>query len=308
MKLKFDALFDFFSTHRLSICHINVNFPESQLTNKFQELYAYLLDASKKEGIDLAVKTSSELSSCLGEPFGELPDFVIFWDKDYYLAKNLEGAGLRLFNSAEGIRVCDDKILTALSLQGKVPMPKTVFAPKTFDGVGYTDLSFLRTAVEKVGFPMVVKEAFGSFGKQVYLAGSREELYSIVAGMGAKPFLMQEFISSSKGRDLRINVVGGKVLCAMLRENENDFRSNISGGGTGRAYTPTKEQEMVALRACEALGLDFAGVDVLFGKDGQPLLCEVNSNPHFKSTLDYTGVDVALEIIRYIKGALCAVG
>ena len=64
----------------------------------------------------------------------------------------------------------------------------------------------------------------------------------------------------------------------------------------------------MALLACEALGLDFAGVDVLFGEDGKPLVCEVNSNPHFKSTLDYTGVDVALEIVRCIKGALCEVG
>ena len=187
-------------------------------------------------------------------------------------------------------------------------MPKTVIAPKTFDGVGYTDLSFLRVAEEKLGFPMVVKEAFGSFGQQVYLAEDSVQLREIVEKIGAKPFLMQEFISSSRGRDLRINVVGGKVVGVMYRENLEDFRSNISGGGTGRAYSPTKAQEEMALTACRALGLDFAGVDVLFGQDGEPILCEVNSNPHFKSSLQYTGVDVALEIIRYIKGALCAVG
>lgn len=277
-------------------------------TNKFLELYEYLLRAAKAEGVGLALKTSAELCSCIDEPFFDKPDFVIFWDKDYPLAMRLQGAGVRLFNSAEGVRVCDDKILTALALQGKVAMPKTVIAPKTFDGVGYTDLSFLMAAEEKLGFPMVVKEAFGSFGQQVYLAEDGGQLRSIVRKIGAKPFLMQEFIASSRGRDLRINVVGDKVVGVMLRENSADFRSNISGGGTGKAYTPTKAQEEIALNACRALGLDFAGVDVLFGKDGEPILCEVNSNPHFKSSLEYTGVDVALEIIRYIKGALCAVG
>ncbi len=277
-------------------------------TNKFLGLYEYLLAAAKSEGIELILKTSAELCNCLDEPLQEKPDFAIFWDKDYPLARRLQGAGVRLFNNAEGIRLCDDKILTALTLQGKVAMPKTVIAPKTFDGVGYTDLAFLRVAEEKLGFPMVVKEAFGSFGQQVYLAQDGVQLRSIVEKIGAKPFLMQEFILSSKGRDLRINVVGGKVVGAMLRENSGDFRSNISGGGTGKSYSPTKAQAEMALRACEALGLDFAGVDVLFGENGEPLLCEVNSNPHFKSSLEYTGVDVALEIIRYIKGALCAVG
>jgi RimK family alpha-L-glutamate ligase len=187
-------------------------------------------------------------------------------------------------------------------------MPRTIIAPKTFDGVGYTDYSFLTVAGEKLGFPMVVKEAFGSFGKQVYLAENATQLREIVEGLGAKPFLMQEFIASSRGRDLRINVVGGKVVGVMLRENERDFRSNISGGGRGKSYSPTKEQVDIALQACEALGLDFAGVDVLFGEGGEPLVCEVNSNPHFKSSLKYAGVDVAREIIRYVKGAVCAVG
>ena len=277
-------------------------------TNKFLELYEYLVQAANAEGVELTLKTSAELCLPLDEPIGEMLDFVIFWDKDYPLAKHLEGAGMRLFNNAEGIRLCDDKILTALALEGKAAMPKTIIAPKTFDGVGYTDLSFLRIAEEKLGFPMVVKEAFGSFGKQVYLAENAVQLRAIVDSLGAKSFLMQEFIASSRGRDLRINVVGGKVIGAMLRENDGDFRSNISGGGTGKAYAPTKEQEEIALTACRALGLDFAGVDVLFGKDGEPLVCEVNSNPHFKSSLEYAGVDVAREILRYIKGELCAVG
>ena len=58
------------------------------------------------------------------------------------------------------------------------------------------------------------------------------------------------------------------------------------------------------MRACRALGLDFAGVDVLFGEDGAPVVCEVNSNPHFKTTLDCTGVDLAAEIVAHIVRTL----
>ncbi len=275
-------------------------------SNKFSELYAYLKNAAAGEGIELSVKTSTELFSALDEELfgGEKPDFVLFWDKDYTLAKRLEQAGIALFNSAEAVRICDDKALTAVALQGKVRMPKTMIAPKTFEGIGYNDGDFLEAAIEALGFPMVVKEACGSFGKQVYLVNSEAELKDLVSGFGYKPFLLQEFVATSKGRDVRVNVVGDRVFCAILRENADDFRSNITGGGKGTAYAPTKAQEQLAVAACRAIGLDFAGVDILFGKDGEAVLCEVNSNPHFKSTFDCTGKDMSVAILRYVKEKL----
>ena len=110
---------------------------------------------------------------------------------------------------------------------------------------------------------------------------------------------MQEFIAESCGRDVRVNVVGGKVVSAMERYNDADFRSNISNGGSMRNASLSPEAETVAIRAAELIGLDFAGVDVLYGNDG-PIICEVNSNPHFKSSLECTGVDMSEEIMAYI--------
>ena len=272
-------------------------------SDKFSQLYAYLQAAASLEGIRLECLSSHQLYALdEGELFrGGKPDFVLFWDKDYPLAKRLEQLGLRLFNTADAMRACDDKMLTALALHGKAATPKTLFAPKTFEGVGYTDLSFLDEAERQLSYPMVVKEAFGSFGRQVYLVRSRKELERTVLALDYKPFLLQEFIAESAGRDVRINVVGGKVFCAILRENAGDFRSNITGGGKGVAYEPTPAEAEIALAACRALGLDYGGVDVLFGKDG-PLVCEVNSNPHFKSTYDCTGLDMSVAIMRYVKG------
>ena len=275
-------------------------------SNKFSQLYDFLQSAATGEGIELSVKTSTELFSALDEGICgvEKPDFALFWDKDYVLAKRLEQEGIALFNNAEAVRICDDKSLTAVALRGKARMPKTLIAPKTFEGVGYGNGEWLRGAIESLGFPMVVKEACGSFGKQVYLVESEEELFQLVENMGYKPFLLQEFIAGSRGRDLRINVVGGQVFCAILRENTEDFRSNITGGGVGKAYEPSAAQAELALTACREIGLDFAGVDVLFGDGGEPVLCEVNSNPHFKSTFDCTGKDMSVAILRYIKEKL----
>jgi len=90
------------------------------------------------------------------------------------------------------------------------------------------------------------------------------------------------------------------IACMKRRGADGEFRSNIGNGGSGEAVTLTKEQEAVALAAASAVGADFAGVDLLLGKDG-PLVCEVNSNPHFTGTLRYLGVNLADHIFADIK-------
>lgn len=265
---------------------------------KYSELYAYLLTAARKQSINLVLMRNDDLVGTMPA----LPDFVLFWDKDVALARRLERAGVPVFNSARAIEICDNKILTAEALEGKVATPKTVIAPKTFEGVGYTDLEFLKKVGGMLSYPMVIKEAYGSFGKQVYLAENYKKAVCVVGKIGHKDFLMQEFIARSSGKDIRVNVVGGKVVAAMLRCNDGDFRSNITGGGKAQSITLTAAQEKTAIAACEAVGADFAGVDILLGEI--PLVCEVNSNPHFKSTYECTGVDMSEYILRHIAERL----
>ena len=270
-------------------------------SGKFHELYGFLSRAAEKRGISLSVKTNDSLTAPVGARITdtERPDFVLFWDKDTSLARRLEAEGVRLFNSARAIEICDSKALTAEALSGKVAMPKTVIAPKTFEGLGYNKCDFVEKSAEILGLPMIIKESYGSFGAQVYLAKNLDEAKKIVHALGHKDFVMQEFIAESCGRDVRVNVVGDKVVSAMERYNDNDFRSNITNGGKMRKAALTPEIEAAAIRAAELIGLDFAGVDVLFGKDG-PIVCEVNSNPHFKSSLECTGVDMSECIMDYI--------
>lgn len=273
-------------------------------TEKFTELYDAFCAAAEKQGIELCLKTGAELLPQidgivrLDEP---LPDFGLFWDKDIRLAMALEAAGLRLFNSSRAILTCDDKSLTHLALAGSVPMPQTICAPMTYPGVGYHDLCFVRKAAQKLGLPMVVKECFGSFGAQVHLVHTVNEAEQLAERLAGRPFLMQAYVQSSAGRDVRLQVVGERVVAAMLRYNATgDFRANITAGGNMKPYTPTETQCALAVKVCRKLGLDFAGVDFLFGTDGEPILCEVNSNAHFKNLYDCTGVNTAEAVLMHI--------
>ena len=277
-------------------------------SSKFDEIYAMLKASAESEGIRLDVRKSGDLPHSVNALKNEVKgvDFAFFWDKDVILARQLEAAGLRLFNSAAAVEKCDNKALTATVLEAAgVATPETYCSPLTFEGTGYNDRKFLDLAAERLGFPLVLKENFGSFGEQVYLVASRAELDATVDGLGSKGFVLQKFIESSRGRDLRVNVVGGKAVATAIRYSATgDFRSNVTAGGRILPYEPDEKQKAAAVAAAKALGLDFAGVDVLFGPDGQPLVCEVNSNPHFKSTLEATGRDISRDIVRHVKKRL----
>ena len=253
---------------------------------KFETLHKHLINSAKNLGITLKLKNNSELMLSREEA-----DFVLFWDKDVNLARLLENRGLPVFNSAKSIALCDDKAKTFLALDGVVEQPKTIIAPLSFYGADYTE--FIEGAAEILGLPLVYKECFGSFGEQVYLCRTVEEIRSRING---KPFILQEFVKDSFGEDIRIEIVDGKCAAAMKRKNENDFRSNITNGGSAEPYEPTEKEISLAVKACEALGLTFGGVDILKGG----LVCEVNSNAHIINLMNCTGTDVAPLIFESI--------
>lgn len=274
-------------------------------SEKFNEIYSWLVEAAAKQNCNLRILPNDQLNSIIPISTHQIdwkqkPDFVLFWDKDVKLARIMEAEGFRLFNSADAIEACDDKSLTYIKLKNTdIKMPKTYMAPMTFDRV-YSDLTFLLQVEQTLGYPMIIKENKGSFGAQVYKADDAEKAVEIVSNLKPSDFIMQEYIESSKGRDVRIHVVGDRVVTAMKRTNENDFRANVTNGGTMSQCETTKEQEEMAIKACQTLGLDFGGVDIMFGENDEPILCEVNSNAHFKNIYDCTGVNVADYIIEYI--------
>ncbi len=273
-------------------------------TDKFSELYDWLIKAAGRLGSELKLLTNDRF--LIRTDTGRLhyreerPDYVIFWDKDIRLARAMEADGLRLYNCADAIEACDDKSLTASLLAGCVKMPATYTLPFTYEHLGYNNMDFIDNLESVLDYPFIIKECFGSFGAQVYLAHSRDEAINILKDTHGHPCIAQEYIGSGKGRDIRINVVGDRCVASMLRYNDDDFRANITAGGHMKEYTPYDAQCEMALKVCRKLKLDYAGVDILFGKDQEPILCEVNSNAHFKSIYDCTGINVADKIIEHI--------
>ena len=240
-------------------------------------------------------------NGAVASDISEKYDFCVYLDKDKYMSEMLEKTGLRLFNRHGAIRDCDDKMQTYLALQGVgIPMPKTLSGLLCYNAEERVKEQTAIRVEELLSYPIVVKECFGSLGKGVYMANDRKELLSLMEKLKCRPHLFQEAVTQSLGRDIRVIVVGGKVIASMERKSERDFRSNIELGGVGTPYAPSEEMILLCQKTATRLGLDYCGIDILLGENGQPLLCEVNSNAFFGGLESVTGVNVAGAYAKHI--------
>ena len=221
-------------------------------------------------------------------------DFAVYLDKDKYLSNLLEKCGLRLFNTHKAVRLCDDKAETYIALSGQgVKFPKTLFGALCYNADLKVNKDTPSIIEKELGYPVIIKESYGSMGKGVYLANNKMELLSIMETVKLKPHLFQQYLPFKKGVDVRVIVIGGKTVASMERRNDNDFRSNVARGGQGNIITLPDSFKETAESCAKILGLDYCGVDLLYSEDGAPYVCEVNSNAFFSGIEKTTGVNVA---------------
>lgn len=227
-------------------------------------------------------------------------DFCVYLDKDKYVSGALEKCGLRLFNRHSAIRVCDDKMETHLALAGNgVPMPKTVAGLLCYDQDTIIKDDSVDFIIEELGLPVIVKESYGSLGKGVYKADNKKELLSLCEKLKLTPHIFQQFVKESAGRDVRVIVIGGKAVCAMMRKSDGDFRSNLELGATATPYEIDDKLRDICELTAKLLNLDYCGIDVLLSKSGY-MVCEVNSNAFFGGIERVTGVNIARIYAEYM--------
>jgi tetrahydromethanopterin:alpha-L-glutamate ligase len=104
------------------------------------------------------------------------------------------------------------------------------------------------------------------------------------------------------GRDVRVFVVGGRGRAAMERyAPPGEWRTNVSTGARVEAVPLGAKLAAVAEAAAEAIGLDYAGIDLAVGPEG-PTVIEVNGNPSWQGILEATGLDMAEAIAEHVLG------
>lgn len=230
-------------------------------------------------------------------------DFIIYCDKDIYLARLLERSGYRLFNKPDFIKMCDDKMLTNIMCANEgIKMPKTIAGPLFYSPVlKEENLRFLKGLGEELGFPLVMKKVYGSLGTGVFLVNNATELASLYSEYCRQPLQFQEYISSSFGKSVRVLIIDGKVVGAFERYNTEDFRSNFGSTATSKEFKLDEKFLEASLKIKDLFNIEYAGLDFLFGEDGEPVLCEINSNAFFEEFEKITKVNVAKLFMEMVK-------
>jgi len=284
----------------------------NRLTMEMYERERFI-EESAKYGIDFNLVFADEIDIIVSrddrKSIRYLNDIVSL--PDVVLARTGSGTGyfnlsvLRQFerlnvptlpNSAS-IEASKDKMYANQILaQAGLPIPKTML----------TRFPCKAELVEKVvGFPCVLKVVTGSHGAGVYLcenAKQFEDLSELISSLDFKnSMIVQEYVQHSEGRDLRVIVIGGRVVGAMLRKStDGSFKANISRGGEGVAFDVDDHMEMLAIQVAKTLDLDIAGVDLLFHPDGYKI-CEANSSPGFKGFEKALNVNIPNKVFDYAK-------
>ena len=211
------------------------------------------------------------------------------------LLRHLELLGCRLINRPGPLEAASfkDRCLQVLAGAG-LPLPDTVFLnrPEAWEA-----------AVARLGgYPLVAKLPQGRQGRGVaLLRGEAEaELARRLWLRQRRGLILQRYIPTAGRRDLRVLVVGERAVAAVeLTPPPGEFRANVHLGGRARAVEPGGEAGGLALRACRALGLEIAGVDMLRDGEGRLHLMEVNHSPGFQGLEEATGLDVAGLLLDY---------
>ena len=259
-----------------------------------------LFAALRERGVDYDRVDPRRLAFQLGGAGLEKYDAVLVrclsHSRAYYLTRWLEGLGVPTVSPHRTVATCGDKLLTSAALQeAGLPIPRTA--------VAFTSEAALEV-IERMGYPVVLKPLFGSWGRLLARVNDRDAAEAILehkttlGGYIHSVFYIQEYVDKP-GRDIRALVVGDEVVYAIYRRSAH-WITNTARGGEPLPCPLTPEIVALSLAAAEAVGGGIVAVDLLETADGRLLVNEVNHTPEFHGAMQATDADIAGKMVDYV--------
>jgi len=223
-------------------------------------------------------------------PNGTLDQIIYRMDALHWI----ERRGVPVMNRPRAIERSVNKFYTtALLHDAGLPVPETVVCERPGDAM---------TAVRAM-LDVIIKPIFGSMGHGMVRVADPDVAFRVIRSLEQMHavFYVQRTIDHG-GRDVRVFVVGGKVLGAIERRSrDGDWRTNVARGGSALPFELPDAWADLALRAAAAVGADYAGVDLLPSRDGRIFVLEVNGIPGWQGLQQATGIDVAGAIVEQLS-------
>lgn len=233
--------------------------------------------------------------TCLRGGESARPEAVLSRQRDSLISEHFERMGVPVFNDSRVCRICNDKRITYQFLQG-LPMPQTVF------------LSPVRSAPPAgTQFPVILKPACSHGGDRILLVNSEEEWQEAAKRILPEPALQQAVVTEA-GQDLRVYVLGGKILAGVMRTARTGVVSNFKQGGHVALHELTEAERSLAQSVIDRFSasgspLHMAGVDLLYDH-GHPVIGEVEDVVGSRMLYNTSDIDIVKLYLQHIAKLL----
>lgn len=225
----------------------------------------------------------------------QLPDFVIMRDINPLFSKQVEMLGVPCFNNGFVSSICNDKALThQLLATNNIPMLDTFFVQKN---------ALLITKTPPIDYPFVLKTRTGRSGKEVFLLKNEKDFLETISDIPSTDLIIQP-LADMPGKDVRVFIVGGTIVGAVLRYNDQDFKANYTLGGEAKEYLLTEEEKMLIHKIISLFPFGMVGIDFLFDKDGKLLFNEIEDVVGCRTLCKVTDINIVKLYLEYICGQL----
>jgi [lysine-biosynthesis-protein LysW]--L-2-aminoadipate ligase len=259
-----------------------------------------LLAAFEERGVPVEVRDDREIVFDLHgrewSRFDAVLERCINHSRALFSLRILNDRGVPTINTYPVALVCGNKLETTSALiRYNVPTPRCF--------VAYTPESALE-AIERLGYPVVLKPAVGSWGRLISKVTDRDsaeailEHKQILGSYHHSIFYIQEYVDKPE-RDIRSFVIGDETVAAIYRHSDH-WITNTARGATTVRCDVTPEIDRLSRAAAHAVGGGVVAVDLLETRDGQVLVNEVNYTMEFRNSVGVTGVDIPGKVVDYV--------
>jgi [lysine-biosynthesis-protein LysW]---L-2-aminoadipate ligase len=264
-----------------------------------------LFEAAKKKGTNVTMLDCKALSLKLEDKIDNILSNCtviqrcVSYFRSIHSTSMLEGLGYRVINSFETSNICGNKLFSHVTLRKNgIKTPKAITA--------FSEESAL-SAIEEIGYPVVIKPTVGSWGRLIGLLRDKDAAEAVIESREYmfplyRIYFFEEFVKRPP-RDIRAIVIGNRVAAAIYRySGHEEWKTNMALGGKAEPCTVTNELEDLCLKASDAVRGEIVGVDLMESDEVGLMVHEVNSTTEFKNTVRVTGVDIPALAVEYSTG------
>ena len=218
------------------------------------------------------------------------PDIVINRTRSSLIGRHFELMGAKVLNSSDVTEICNNKAKTHQEINSLgIKSVKMLVWSKDDD----TKL------IKDMNYPFIVKSLSGHGGAEVYKIDSIEDFNRCINNMKEETMLIQE-MCMTPGVDIRVFVIGGKVIGSVKRYSSKSFKSNFSLGGNSSCYELNDEEYKIVNKILKRFKLDFAGIDFIIGNNNELLFNEIEDVVGCRTLYKNYDINVANEYINHI--------